>query len=290
MQERDRVKLLGRYRTPRFRYGDVVTCEVRGDMKIVGLSNARGPWPKGRTGKRSRASILYGARAEAVRRESAVAVAYWFGVGKFTVWHWRKALGVDPSTPGTAALRSRWAPETCQSDDANAKRDPTLHSADRAAKIAASRRGKPRPQHVIEAMRRVNVGKKASKATRKKMSAAHKKRGTRPPAAGGEGAAAHCTAMRTPRRALEIWWQKGKLISLLQTAAAVPASFTVPPPHPAPARDRLAATDAASHCRLRARWQRRDRRRAAEAGVGRGVGTARSRHRCAGACYRPCAA
>ena len=50
MHERDRVKLLGRYRTPRFHYGDVVTCALRGDMKIVGLSNARIPWPKGAPG------------------------------------------------------------------------------------------------------------------------------------------------------------------------------------------------------------------------------------------------
>jgi hypothetical protein len=36
----DRFKLLfGPYRTPRFRYGDVVFCEMRGEVKIVGLTN-----------------------------------------------------------------------------------------------------------------------------------------------------------------------------------------------------------------------------------------------------------
>jgi hypothetical protein len=106
MHDVDRVKLLGRYRTPRFRYGDVVTCEMRSDMKIVGLSNARIPWPKGRTGKRSQALILYGALANAVRRESAVAVAYWFGGGKFTVWRWRKAISAwHPGVRETQSAR-----------------------------------------------------------------------------------------------------------------------------------------------------------------------------------------
>jgi hypothetical protein len=67
MTEKDRFKLLfGPYRTPRFKYGDVVTCEIRGDVKIVGLTAARIPWPKCRSGKRSRAIILYGALAEGV--------------------------------------------------------------------------------------------------------------------------------------------------------------------------------------------------------------------------------
>ncbi len=119
MHESNRIKLLGRYRTPRFRCGDVVTCELRGEVKIVGLTAAHIPWPKCRPGKRSRAIILCGALVEAVRRESAKAVAYWWGVGKFTVWKWRKALGVDRLTDGTSALFSRWAPETLQIVEAN---------------------------------------------------------------------------------------------------------------------------------------------------------------------------
>jgi hypothetical protein len=81
MNKQERVRLLGKYRTPRFKHGDVVTCAIRGEVKIVGITNARIPWPKCRTGKRSRAIILYGGLADAVRTESPVAVAYWFGVG-----------------------------------------------------------------------------------------------------------------------------------------------------------------------------------------------------------------
>ena len=102
----------------------------------------------------------------------------------FTVWTWRKALGVGRKTEGTSALHSRWSPDTVQSEKANKEREPTLKSPERAAKIAAAKRGKPRPQYVIEARREATIGRKASKKARKKMSAAHKRRGTRPPAAG----------------------------------------------------------------------------------------------------------
>lgn len=120
---------------PRFRYGD----EARYAMKIIGLSNARIPWPNGRTGKCSRALIPYGALAEAVKLKPAHAVVYWFGVGSDAVWKWRKALGVDSTTPGTSALRSRWALETCQGDEANEKREPALHSPNRASRRSGGR-------------------------------------------------------------------------------------------------------------------------------------------------------
>jgi hypothetical protein len=61
---------------------------------------------------------------------------------------------------------------------------PTLKSPERAAKIAASKRGRPRPASVVEALRKANTGKKATAETRAKMSHAHKLRCTRPPAAG----------------------------------------------------------------------------------------------------------
>src|SRR5258708_7726444 len=69
-------KLLGSYSTPAFSYGDVVSCARRGDVRVVGLSEAPIPWPIGQTLPRGRARslVLYGALAEAVRRESAEAV------------------------------------------------------------------------------------------------------------------------------------------------------------------------------------------------------------------------
>jgi hypothetical protein len=47
----DRHRLLfGPYRTPVFKYGDVVICDVRGQVEIVGLSAGRIPWPVGKRG------------------------------------------------------------------------------------------------------------------------------------------------------------------------------------------------------------------------------------------------
>jgi hypothetical protein len=54
----------------------------------------------------------------------------------------------------------------------------------RRAKIAAAKRGKPRPRHVIEAMNNALRGKTHTKEARQKMSEARKRRGAWPPAAG----------------------------------------------------------------------------------------------------------
>jgi hypothetical protein len=65
--------LFGPYRTPVFKYGDVVICDVRGEVEIVG----------GR-----KALVLCGALARAVQLEAAVAVAYCWGVSAQTVTVW----------------------------------------------------------------------------------------------------------------------------------------------------------------------------------------------------------
>jgi hypothetical protein len=45
-ERRDRFKLLfGPYRTPPFRYGQRVTCQVRGLVVVCGLTDASIPWP-----------------------------------------------------------------------------------------------------------------------------------------------------------------------------------------------------------------------------------------------------
>src|SRR5262249_25748380 len=108
MTDEERFKLLfGPYKTPVFRYGDSAFCERRGNVTLCGLTDAPIPWPigKGRT-KRTwpRAIVLFGDLAEAVRRESALAVAYWWGVKPQTVTVWRNALGVGPMTEGTLRL------------------------------------------------------------------------------------------------------------------------------------------------------------------------------------------
>ena len=180
MLDAERFRLrFGPYRTPRFKYGAKVKDARRGEVKIVGLSDAPIPWPiAAKRGGKS--PVLFGALVRAVRRESNQAVAKAWGVSGQTVTAWRKALGIGPNTDGTSKLRSAhfhepWARKAQKKAWAKA-RDPQ-----RRAKIAASRRGKPRPLHVVEAMRKAHLGKPLPAETRRKMSEAHKRRGSWPP-------------------------------------------------------------------------------------------------------------
>ena len=74
----ERFRLLGTYRTPRFRLGQVVCCEVRGAVTICGFTDAHIPWSVGKT-KRARTLVIYKRLARAIRRERAQAVAHHFG-------------------------------------------------------------------------------------------------------------------------------------------------------------------------------------------------------------------
>jgi hypothetical protein len=111
MNDVDRFKLyLGPYTTPRFKYGQVVWCESRGWMKIVGLSDAKIPWPIGRlvtspTGRDS--LIIFRGLKRAIERESIQAVAHWWGIHTHTVSRWRSVLEVTRETPGTLRLQEK---------------------------------------------------------------------------------------------------------------------------------------------------------------------------------------
>jgi hypothetical protein len=168
--------LLGSYRTPRFRYGKAVCCEARGEVTICGLTDAPIRWPVGKRG-RAKSLVLYADLARAVRRESAQAVAHWWGVGLTAVWKWRKALGVGPATEGTSRLHREGARDLAVArglKKAQAKAgDPA-----RRAKIAAALRGKPKPAHVGRAVAKAHRGTRHTEEARAKMSATHKRRGT----------------------------------------------------------------------------------------------------------------
>jgi NUMOD3 motif len=104
-------------------------------------------------------------------------VAHGWGVGKWQVWTWRKALGVGATTEGTSRLRSDYAREPW-AVQARRKAVTKAQDPERRGKIAAARRGKPRPPHVVQAVITAHRGKPLSEETRRKMSAAHKRRGT----------------------------------------------------------------------------------------------------------------
>ncbi len=83
-------------------------CEIRDRVQVEGITDAPIPWPwcyLDHGGGRGQL-VLTGDLVEAVKTESAQAVAYHWGVSRWTVARWRKALGVGRMTPGT---KSRWA-------------------------------------------------------------------------------------------------------------------------------------------------------------------------------------
>jgi hypothetical protein len=170
--------LLGTYRTPRFRYGQTVRCEVNGPVVIVGISAAPIPWPVCKRGKWL-VPVVYRDLAKAVRREAEQAVAYWWRVGKWSVNQWRKALGVGAVTEGTSRLKrdNALVPGVAPGRaKAHAMTRDAEADAARREKIAAARRGKARPSHVVEAMRRGRTGKPHDEKARAKMREAHRRR------------------------------------------------------------------------------------------------------------------
>ena len=156
MPEHHRVKLIGGpYQTPRCRIGGKLRCEVRGKVTVRGISDVLIPWPFTwiREDDRRPALILCGDLARAVKVESGAAVQHWWGVSQYYATLWRRTLGVDPVNDGTSALLSRLVPNSLGTEKAKKRQARAARSPERAAKTAALR-GRPRPKHVIEAVRR----------------------------------------------------------------------------------------------------------------------------------------
>jgi hypothetical protein len=177
MKDADRFRLLSRYRTPCIRIGTVLSCESRDcDVIVVGYSDGRIPWPLGRRrGSGVRGLVVFGDLARAVRRESNQSVCHWWGVTEKVVTKWRKALGIGAMNEGTARLRTEYAKEDWF---VAGRRTAIANAADpeRRQKLSAAFRGKPRPPHVVQALRRASAGRKVSAETRAKLAAMTRKR------------------------------------------------------------------------------------------------------------------
>jgi hypothetical protein len=220
MLDAARFRLLAKYRTPRVRVGRFVRCFIRGVVEVAGIRDGPIPWPVCKTARRH-ALIVFAGLACAIRRESAQAVGHWWGVRPLQVSKWRRPLGVGATTEGTSRLRSAYCEEpwfTAGRRKAQAKAaDP-----ERRAKIAAARKGKPRPRHVIEAMAAARRGKPHSEETRRRMSEAHRRRGTWPPAAGRPWTLAEDEAVCTlPAR--EAARRTGRSLGVVHSRRAAPA-------------------------------------------------------------------
>jgi hypothetical protein len=126
--------------------------------------------------------ILCGDLAKAVKRESAIAICYGWGVTGQTVSGWRKALGVPQVNEGTRRLYVVYTPERLPPEVQQAARK-AASSPEANAKKAAWRKGRPIHPKALAALERCR-GQKPSKTSRRKMSEAAKRRGAWPPAAG----------------------------------------------------------------------------------------------------------
>jgi len=172
MTDHDRIRLLGTYRTPRIRIGTVLTCEFRDcDVIVVGYTEGRIPWPLGRRrGSPARGPVVYDGLAAALRRESNIAVCYWWGVTPCVVSHWRRALGVVQTNCGTLRLRKLYAREEWFVA-ARARGQAKSGDPERRRKLSKAFKGRRPPKHVIEAMRRGRTGKPHPPEVRAKISA-----------------------------------------------------------------------------------------------------------------------
>jgi hypothetical protein len=176
MEDAGRFRWLRKYRTPRFRIGQRVFCEVRGERVITGMTDAPIPWPIGKHGTGRHSLIVYKGLAKAVRRESNQAVAYWWGVDPQTVTKWRKVLSVQRTNEGTSRLFQDSIAE--YGDDMCALGVLKARDPERRRKIAEPMRGKPKPPLVLEAMHEARRGSHHTKKTRRRMSETHRQRGT----------------------------------------------------------------------------------------------------------------
>jgi len=176
-----RFKLLfGPYQMPRCRLGKKLFCEIRGWVPVKRISNGRIPWPLTIVG-RNRAFIICGDLAKALRRESNIAICHHWGVTPQTVTVWRKALDVPVATEGTSRLFRLTAERMPAEVRARAIKAANTPEANAKKKVWL---GKRRPPKFIEALRKANTGRRLSIEIRRKMSEAHKRRGTWPPTAG----------------------------------------------------------------------------------------------------------
>jgi hypothetical protein len=94
--------------------------------------------------KGGKSLVLFGTLVRAVKRESAQAVAFWWGVDTQTVLAWRQALSVRSPTEGDRRLRRAFAAMPWWKD-AQRKAWAKNNDSARCEKIAAAKAGQTAP-------------------------------------------------------------------------------------------------------------------------------------------------
>jgi len=127
----DRILIGGPYQVPACEVGTSLTCRRFGRQAVGGFTAAPIPWPYAARQGGKPPLILCGDLVKAIRTETAAAVAYHWGVSRWTVHHWRRVLGVGRFTAGT---RRRWQ------ELAAKKFTPDVNRKAQAASVIARRR------------------------------------------------------------------------------------------------------------------------------------------------------
>ena len=133
--------LIGTYVAPDVRRGQVVTCLYRDrDCTITTTSNAPIPWPRCQPrGEQGGSGLWVSAElVQAIRTESAAALAHWFGVSAGVVWKWRKAFGVGGRVKTTRG--TKWAIRASAKLGAAAQKARVWTAAERRARSHRSKR------------------------------------------------------------------------------------------------------------------------------------------------------
>lgn len=191
-----RFKLhFGPYQTPRFKIGAVVTDELRGDVKIVGVSDARIPWPVA-FHWRARSVVVYGALARAVRRESVQAVAHWWGISVEKVRLIRRALNVSDFNEGTMRLHRRYA-QTPEFRRKAEKAWANAGSPERRAINSKAQQGRVHSKATCRKIAAANRRRVTTDDSRRRRSEAAKRCGAWPPAAGRPWTADEIAVLKT---------------------------------------------------------------------------------------------
>lgn len=173
----ERFRLLhGPYQPPKCKVGGWLNCRRRGRVKVVAFSNGPIAWPMTRPVSGPRSMILCGDLVKAVRQETSLAIQHWWGVNHSLVQKWRRILGVEHDNEATKQLRAKWMREGGIGEIARPAHAATYSSPERVAeigaKISALKKGKPRPPHIAEAVRKARTGARHTEESRRKMSEA----------------------------------------------------------------------------------------------------------------------
>jgi len=125
------------YKAPACDVGSRLTCKRFGRQTVGGFTAAPIPWPyaAGQGGKPP--LILCDDLIRAVRTETAANVAWYWGVTRWTVHHWRQVLGVGRFTEGTMRRWQELRPQKLTRD---------VNRKAQAASVVARRNNK-NPDH-----------------------------------------------------------------------------------------------------------------------------------------------